>query len=759
MKLKRVVCLVLMLALLLSFGAQAVTGDRNFVRNQGIFQELGDYARGGCAVGDALYLFGYSHIFTYHVGEDGLSAAAFTLPEAGENEARELKQLFANGDRLCALISVYRLAEGEYGPVRLEIAEVEIDADAVRFSGVAEADVGELTVSYGGSSQELAPIGDAVCMDGRLFLRITAETGENRVYAIDLASGEGRFLDVENARGMTAWEDGSLLIETWEYATGRLEFVAYDPAEDRLAQVCGPMQSEAPLSGLAYSRESGRLFYMRDGYVMAASNFDFDGAQPAAELFVRYASESVSMLLPGDYYVCCGYYDGTSIRSTASEALPGTRITVQSAGINDVQMNAYYDFNSTHDGAAVVLKESYAEDSSIVEAMMNRDSSVDVYILSVNTEAFDALYNRGYMVGLDSKEIAAAAEGMYPAVRDAITRNGEIIAVPVMLYGWTLGLDYEGFEKLGIPREQMPDSWMDFLELLAEVPELLPEDGSVEVFANYYTQRQARKELLDAILDSWHMYLNAAGEEVHYDVPELRDALEKVMALDLAGMGMPLGDEDDAYVMVSIVGGGGDRSYTLVDPSAGCTIGSMSYNEPALLSVIPGESVPVPLELAVAFVNPFSKNPALAQEYLEDLYRNLDVRTRYNLGAQLNEPVRNRYYQQNLENTQQELESARAELEAADPVDVPMWEARIAMLEEQMDSIEEFSWDISPKDIAWYRGYGDRLFVSRYNYVDVLYGSGEFTDMTQQFLEGRLDASAFLQELDRRVRMKAREEN
>ena len=760
MRLKKWICLALMAALCLFACAHAAEGDRNFARGADIFRELSDYPRGGCVAGDALYLHGYSHIFSYHTGDDDLAAAAYTLPSAGENEARELVRLFANGDALCALVSVVRLEEGAYGPVRLEIAEVEIDGGEARFSELAEAGVEGLAVSYGGDSSELATISGAVCAGGRLFLHVSGDSENGRIYALNLDGGEGDFLDAEHVRGVSVWEDDCLLIETYDYGSQRLEFWIYDPATDSLTEACAPAQTDSAPTGIAYSRETGRLFYMKDGYVMAATDFDFGGAQPVAEMFVRYSYEAESMLLDGDYYVCCGYYDGTNIRSTAPEALPGTLLTVQSAGVNDVQMNAYYDFNASHDGAAVVLKEDYREDSAIIEAMMGRDSSVDVYILSVGTEAFDALYRRGYMVELDAEEIAAAVEGMYPAIRDALTREGKIIAVPAMLYGWTLGLDYEGFERIGIPRERIPTDWSGFLDLLPELPALLPEDGSVRLFADYYTQRQVRMELVNGILESWHRYLNAAGEEVHYDVPELRDALEKVMALDLEAMGLPAGDEDDPYVMITVVGGGGDRTYTLINPDAGCTIGSRSGNsEPALLSVIPGKASPVPLGLTVAVVNPFSENADLAQEYLAALYRNLDIYTLYNLSARLNEPVRNRYYRQNVDNVQADIESARGELAAADPVDAPMWEERIALLEEQLETIEEYGWDISPEEIAWYRAHDSELFVSRYNYVNVAYESGEFSDLVQQFLAGRVDADAFLQELDRRVRMKAREEN
>ena len=759
MKTKWLLWLVVAIMAFLSMSALAAPEDRNFLRGEGTFAGVDDNPRGGCAIGDALVLYGYSHIFTYHIGDDDFAAAAYALPEAGEDESGTLARLFADGDRLYALVTVFHMGEDGYGPSRLELMEVEIDGEDVRFGEPVAAEVGDLTVSYGDSA-DLAEIDNAVCAGGSLFLHITNETGERKVYVLPMNGGAGEFLNVEKVQAIAAWEGEQVLIETFDREEQRCEFWLCDPENGSLTPVCDPVRAESAFFGVTYSLETGRLFYMKDGYVMAAEGFDFDHAEPVAELYTRYFYECDCMLLPGDYYVCCGWYDSTSIRSTAPGALPQTRLTVQSAGVNNVLLNAYYGFTSSHSDAAVVLREDYTEDSSIAQAMMSRDSSVDIYMLSVNTEAYDALYARGYMAVLNDPAIAEAVGEMYPAIQEAIMLDGDIVAVPVMLYGWTLGLDYEGFEKIGIPREEMPDNWSDFLDLLPELPALLPEDGSVRIFGDYYTQRQARAELVTAILDGWHLRLDAAGEAIHYDSPELQALLDKVMALDLDAFGLPEGDEDAEYMMVSVVGGGADRTYTLVTPSAGCSIGGFFYgSEPALLSVIPGEPQPVPLSLSVAFVNPFSENVDLAQAFLKEILENLDTATIYNLSDKLNEPVRGSYYERAIGYAREELARAQEGLEAADAADVPLWEERIAAIEEQMEMIDESGWAVSPKDLAWYRGHDDNLMVKRYHHVDVMYGSGEFADLAQQFMDGRLDAGAFLEELDRRARMKLREGN
>ena len=235
------------------------------------------------------------------------------------------------------------------------------------------------------------------------------------------------------------------------------------------------------LQGLAYSQESGRLFYLADGYVMAVENFDFDNAQPVAEFSTGFYDNSAGTLLPGDYYVYATY-DVVGVRSTDAAELPETRLTIDNSGYSDAITSAYYDFSNTHGDVAVVLSNTYLEASEVIEAMMNRDSSFDIYLTNVQSQAYDSLFQRGYMAELNSEKLKEAVGAMYPAFQDVLMRNGEVVALPVNLYGWVPALNLEGFEKIGISREEIPTNWPDFLDFLTELPDKLPEDGKVRNF-------------------------------------------------------------------------------------------------------------------------------------------------------------------------------------------------------------------------------------------------------------------------------------
>ena len=760
-KMKWAALLAMLLAAILPCAALAAPGDANIARQEEMSEKYRDGVYGGCVAGDTLYLYGGEHIYTYRIGDADVTAVEFQLPEPGEDEYRSVQRMFSDGETLYLLCTLTYYGDESYSLRSAQIYPLKVEGDEVSYGEPMELDTSDLLVSYGGDEEYFVQVNAACCVDGYLMMYVYNDNGEQALYALDMASGEGGYVeDVERIESITPYSQDELLIQTYDYESGCYEFLLYDPASESMTSACAPVERDGSMDSMAYSQESGRLFYMHGGYVMAAEDFDFANAEPVAELSTLYYSENGGLLLPGDYYVNVSY-EATAIRSTDPDAMPEKRIIVRGSGYSDAIMAAYYSFGNAHSDVAVVLDQTYMRSSALIEAMMSRDASADVYMMSVSSEAYDALYNRGYMAEVDNEEVVAAVQGMYPAVQEVLTRDGEVIAVPVSVYGWTLGLDYEGFEKIGIAREDVPDNWPALLELLPELPDMLPEDGSVRIFEEYYTQQSVRENLLGVLLQSWRIHQNAAGREVDYDSPELIEMMDTVMTMDFEAMGLPEDDEDEEERYYEVRTYGGDeRSYTLIETSVGCTIGNFySRSEPALMSVIPGEPGEVVLSMTVAFVNPFSENPELAQEYLAELVKNMENSTAYNVSDALNEPVRYTHMLDQIQMYQEDLEELNAELESADPVDVPDIKEGIANIEEILADIDQYGWEIPERDIEWYRAHAEYLTVDRYDFLDAADEDGELSDLAEQFLAGRVSAEEFLTEIARKVRMRALEGN
>ena len=444
------------------------------------------------------------------------------------------------------------------------------------------------------------------------------------------------------------------------------------------------------------------------------------------------------------------------MRATDPESLPQTRIVV--SGMSDYVTDAYYDFTNTHGDVAVVLSQDYQESSAIIEGMMNRDSTNDILLLSVNSKAFDSLYQRGYLAEIDDAELKAAIGGMYPGLQEVLLRDGEVVAVPVRLYGWIPGVSVAGFEKIGVSREEIPTNWLDFLDFLETLSDKLPEDGSVRIFDEYMTQEYAKNELFSAVFES---YKNTMPDgEIRYNTPELQAAFEKLLSLDYEAMGLPE-DDDEAEMMGGSVAiysvGDPERTYTLFTGSVGCTLGNFySDFEPWPLSFSADDAGALPIDLTVAVINPFSEHRELAQEFLRAIYETLDEDVLYNLSDALNEPRRYDLYEENLAEVNKMLEDERAALEKAEPVDKPAHQETIDQLERAIQDMEANYWMISPESLEWYRSHAQNLHVMRYDYTDEADG---LYDQAEQLLQGRLSPADFLSAMDQKIRMMALEGN
>lgn len=753
--------IIALLIALLPLGAMAAEGDANLGRK--IRDEQGDYLSGCFVQGDTLYVYGYRNLYAYQRGDADFTPLPLTMAEGEDNESVNMQNLFSNGEKIFGLFTVYDTADGNYVLKRLELREAEIADGKVSFGEPREMDVSDISYSEGKYTY-LMQINCIRAMGDTAYLSMYDNQGERALYALNLESGTGSFIEVDEPSQIVPYKDGQLLIDSVQYTEMAVmhSFYAYDPESESVTSLREPFSWEGNFEGLAYSAESDRTFFVSSGYVMACDGFDVENAQPVAEMSMTGYSDIGANLLPGDYYAYCNY-EICCVRGTDPEKLPETRLTVYNNGYSEAVTNAYYDFTNVHNDVAVILSQNYIEDSKIIESMMNRDSSVDVYMLSVSRQAYDALFERGYMAELDSDVIRDAVGKMYPGVRSVLERDGEVVAVPTGLYGWCMGVNLEGFEKIGVSKEEIPTDWVGFLSFLESLSDKLPEDGKVRIFEDYLTQGNAKETLLGQALTSYQNYMTATGG-TSYDTPELRAVLEKIMSMDYAAMGLKESEEDEegmASGMVTYVVGGSDseRSYTLINTGVGCTLGNFySEDTPWLLSFVEGEAPQLPLDMSVAFINPFSEHVELAQEYLEKLVQNMDVSTRYNVSDQESEPLRSSYYEESKKEYEKQVDELKAQIEKAEPVDKPALEESLKALEASQEDMEKYSWEVSQESLDWYRANDEYIMVTRYNcmYSD---DSGEINDLAYQLFSDKIDVATFLKNVDQKVRMMILEGN
>ena len=146
-----------------------------------------------------------------------------------------------------------------------------------------------------------------------------------------------------------------------------------------------------------------------------------------------------------------------------------------------------YDINNPRGDISVVLQRDW--NAKVLQEMMNRDSSVDIYVLQYDRNEFSAMRNRDYLPDLSGNEkIAANVERMYPYVQDALKQNGKIIAIPTGFTGETLGINmrklqlsadgelFEGFIELLVRDKKNLERMVEGLSHIDGVQDVIRTD-------------------------------------------------------------------------------------------------------------------------------------------------------------------------------------------------------------------------------------------------------------------------------------------
>ena len=128
----------------------------------------------------------------------------------------------------------------------------------------------------------------------------------------------------------------------------------------------------------------------------------------------------------GDLYVRASY-DAVVGRDVTLDKLPAQRMRIANGDYVDSINKAYYAFTDKHPEYMISISTTLDTDS-LLQSMMNRDSSVDIYTLPSTSSAFTSLMNRGFMAELEGNQtISDAVNAMYGFIKDYVMKDGHIV--------------------------------------------------------------------------------------------------------------------------------------------------------------------------------------------------------------------------------------------------------------------------------------------------------------------------------------------
>ena len=758
---KKTIALALMLALALgAVAAQAATGDAIL----GLGEEGNrEYFRYTFVDGDTLYLVSYDALFSYHLGDEDMQRCEYEFQGEPDEEGYDTA-LFPfcgeNGMGALMLMTDYSKEYTEFLGAKL-CTLTPGDDGMIAVEPTMDVNWDELVEYYDQNSYPKQPE-NVISTGDSVVLRCSDDAGEYAMYTLNTTNGTLSQMDgISDVWSLVPYKDGQVLVMQYNGNNDpeKVRFIAYDPASESEQPLCeAAIRSYTPLEGLAYDPETDAAYCVRGGEICP---LDLSTGEVGAGItdmpLEMYSNSPGASMLPGGYYVFAS--SGAAVRNLDPTQKAERRLKVVDSAWSDAINTTFYQFSNAHGDISVVLSREYSDTEHIIEDMMNRGSDVDIYVMSTAAAEYDAVFNRGYMMELDGSEsLMAFADSAYPALRDALTHDGRLVAVPTDTYAWCMGVNREALKSLGMTMEDVPTNWMDFLDFLVDLGQVIKPEGNISVFYSDMSAEDVKNQLFYTIFDDYQKYVNAVDPTMGYNTDLLRGLLSRLESIDFTALGYEHDDGENEDRM--IVYSGDDEKISLFQMGSGCTPGNF-YTEtytPILMAMDAQTPAILSLDTTVAFINPFTTDPEAALAFMEALEKNMPQTVRYCFDPSQNEPVRGVYNEQYQQEMLEELANLKAELEGADPEESQELEESIRNFEESMEMWDKYGWEISRESIDWYRSNDEHLTLST---VSWLYAdnSGEAWSLMSQYQEGRISLDEMLTGIDKKVQMMLLEGN
>lgn len=724
--------------------------------------ETGDfYVNWMTHLGDTIYIFSYEGDYITWTRDGGISEVmTMDKGEYGEyveGQSINIGGLVSGEDALYAMVYTYGEEydeEEEYFSNWLESAElIKIepnDEGVLAFTDdVVEMEWDDMVESYD-DSEYARDIQYPFIKDDTLVFSTYTDNGTG-IGVYDVTTGEGEIAELQlSVESFCQYKDG-LIIVSRDYDNfeepPRLQYFDLETFE------CEDM-GEAPCAeynnptGLVYDEENDILYFVLNGCLWAMPQLDIAQAAEVCAISTNaWGSFAAILTSDGDYIT--GDYETIAVTSTDPADRPEASMTVYT-GYNSFLDNAYFAFTTANADVEVVKANSI---SDITQAMMNRDSTVDVYVLSTSDNGYRAVFERGFMAELnDSEKISALVNELYPALQEIVMKDGVIYGVPVSMFT-SGGMSYNpaAFEKIGLSEEDVPTTVMELLQLFQRLPELLAENDEISVFQPYMTQQDVKYSLFQQIIGAYGQCMQKGVVEMSYDTELMHSLLEEFEKIDFAAMGL-----SEEY----------DEDYEWIPEEENRVLFETYYDistqryvvenvwKPMLMSLDEGMDPVVDAYVDVVFVNPFSENRELAIEYIEMAMDSFEQRFLNETCPNQNVPVKNEYYEENIKYYDEELASMKAEMEKAEDEETrDMWQQQIDEMQTWRDEYtENYAWDVSEESIAFYRQYAPYIWPARAMGLEGE-ASETYYDQIWQYIEGNITHDEMLKNIDDKLRM------
>lgn len=604
-----------------------------------------------------------------------------------------------------------------------------------------------------------------IVLNGILIYTSDGVDGLGRLVTYDLAHGRNCVIDTDennyeiDTQNIVPYRDGKALVASFEQDGPNREILyTFDPAGRTLELACEIPVQDNDFYMPVYDPETDALYFGLGTRLCRITGFDPDtledlGDASTVEAFldVRAAMLAGGAVAYGDWYALLAH--------GLPKGVNAAKLSI-AAGDSQLLNDAYFAFLEKFPDADASISNEYFDAGEIGKAILTQSTQYDVYLLDLGGQDYAALYDRGYLPPLEGEALTSLVSGMYPTVRDAVEKDGALVALPVDYWIDMVSLNLQVLEAIGLTEADVPETWPEFLALLSRLPALLA-DTHYTAFPADMTADDLADQILLTILDDYKLYLeNDPSAGMLFDTDILRDLLAAYEAVDFSTLAPETRPgEADVWGQNALFQLG---TQATLDAASSVRIAyymrhrtDAEGKSPTLcmpLALAEGMEPMVRLDLTVAVVNPYFENREAAIRYLETAAEMLPDTVRAALTPGWAEPIPTGDADARIAQVEGRIAALEEAVAGAEGDDKATYQAQLDEANADLAFQRMFYWTVSDADLAAYRAYTGCARVWRYFGLDYT-NRGELDELIAQYLEGAIDASVLLQSIDKKIHM------
>ena len=623
----------------------------------------------------------------------------------------------------------------------LETAEEEKSADGVYYGSYVSAmfaqdgEVVRLAENYGDGESSM--VVERYALDtGKLIAR----SGADNTLRTLCSYKDGKYLAlVQPIPGPEAVE------------TPMSQIAVYDPAT-------GAMTTMATLAGsylnnVTYDAESDTAYYCCDATVYGVSMATGESRISAYLPVNAWAGSDTTFAVLTGGMIAYANNDGAYVRRLDAPEMTGGALIIANEGGTNKHMAVVAE----HPELNVTLASNYPQTmEELTTAMVSGTGSIDVFSLNTDANPVARLIDKGYAADLSGyPELMAVAGRMDARFTESVMRDGKLYGLPVSLYTNGMGVNADTMEKLGLTQDDLPTTWLEFLDFAANFYYDYGEENADVVLMDL----NMRRPLFQMICKQYVAAQLRDTGSISFDTPLFRKLMQALEAIDFTELdpyevkGDKVWEGDDAnefYEKQQLF-----TSYAEATPRSMGQSGYGRVNQPLILS-LDGETEPiVPVSMTVMIVNPRTTHMDQAAAYLTAYAGHYEAETENIMFfPDQNDPVPNSYYEIQKQSYEESLRDLDSRIEKADESEKASLRESRDQIQGFLDQLEQERMSVTEEMIQAYREQvAPYLYVTPQTPLTNSDSSGELDTLTSQYLDHAIDLDTYIREMNQRVRM------